>query len=236
MARPAPPAEIAVRASTQIHSPGRLPVQVHGELGVDEQPLGDVELAGQAVAAVRDREHPLQRAGLLVGDEGVAQPGPHLAGPGSAKWPPPPATRRRTGTRRSSPRGAARCCGRAGGWRVAVRRHAAAGGASTRQALARATSRRPRWPPPPGTPRCGPADQAACTSSSPTGMAPRISQVNRATIMSSRGAQCWMARPRSALGGPPCRARSSQGPVVCAVARQVPLRTGRRSYRPPAGC
>ena len=39
---------------------------------------------------------------------------------------------------------------------------------------------------------------------SPTGMAERISQVNRATIMSSRGSHRCMMRPSNALGGPPC--------------------------------
>ena len=34
--------------------PGRLTVQVHGEFRVDEIPLGDVQGAGHAVAAVRD--------------------------------------------------------------------------------------------------------------------------------------------------------------------------------------
>ena len=58
----------------------------------------------------------------------------------------------------------------------------------------------------------------ARTRISPTGMAPRISQVNRAMIMSPRGSQCWIARPRSALGGPPCWARASHGPVVWDVA------------------
>ena len=98
---------------------------------------------------------------------------------------------------------------------------------STRQALARATSRPPAVATASRNSTLRPGrTRRACTSRSPTGMAPRISQVNRATIMSSRGAQCWMARPSSALGGPPCWARSSQGPVVCAVARQVPFRTG----------
>ena len=49
-------------------------------------------------------------------------------------------------------------------------------------------------------------------------MAPGISQVNRVTIMSSRGAQRWMYRPSRALGGPACCAPASHGPVVCGVA------------------
>ena len=93
---------------------------------------------------------------------------------------------------------------------------------STRQALARATSR----PPPLATAsrnstlRPGRA-RLACTRISPIGIGRRISQVKRAMIMSSRGAQRWIARPRSALGGPPCWARASHGPVVWGVASQV---------------
>ena len=98
---------------------------------------------------------------------------------------------------------------------------------STRHALARATSRPPAVATASRNSTLRPGrTRRACTSSSPTGMAPRISQVNRVTIMSSRGAQRWMARPSSALGGPPCWARSSHGPVVCAVARQVPFPAG----------
>jgi hypothetical protein len=61
----------------------------------------------------------------------------------------------------------------------------------------------------------------AWTSTSPTGIDDKISVVNLATIMSSRGSHRCTARPSSALGGPPCWARSSHGPVVCTVASHL---------------
>ena len=75
----------------------------------------------------------------------------------------------------------------------------------------------------------------ARTSTSPTGMDDRISVVNLATTMSSRGSQRCMARPSSALGGPPCWARSSHGPVVCTVAshRSPPRGTKKLSAATP---
>src|SRR5262249_21168252 len=53
-----------------------LPVQVDGELWVDEVPAGDVQFPGGAVAAVGDGQYSLQRAGLLVRHERVAHPRP----------------------------------------------------------------------------------------------------------------------------------------------------------------
>jgi ribosomal protein S28E/S33 len=66
----------------------------------------------------------------------------------------------------------------------------------------------------------------AVTVISPTGMARRISQVNRVIIMSGRGWQRSIARPSSALGGPPCCALESHGPAVCTVACHTPSPTG----------
>ena len=66
----------------------RLAVQVHGELGVDEQASSaQVELAGDAVAAVGDREHALQRARLLTRHERLPQPGPDRRRPGHPNSP-----------------------------------------------------------------------------------------------------------------------------------------------------
>jgi hypothetical protein len=89
----------------------------------------------------------------------------------------------------------------------------------TRHAVARATARPPELAvaSSSSTLRPGRASRAV-TVISPTGIAPRISQVNRAIIISSLGWQRSMARPSSALGGPACCARGSQGPVVCTVA------------------
>jgi LexA-binding, inner membrane-associated putative hydrolase len=99
---------------------------------------------------------------------------------------------------------------------------------STRHAVARATSRPSALAVAASSSTLRPGRaRRACTRISPTGMAPRMSQVNRATIMSSRGADRWTARPRSALGGPPCWARASHGPVVCCVASHVSSPAGR---------
>src|SRR5215472_1533955 len=68
-----------------------LPVQVDGELGVDEMPAGDVQIPGGAVAAVGDRQYPLQRAGLLIRHERVAHPRPEGGRPGRAEASPHPA-------------------------------------------------------------------------------------------------------------------------------------------------
>ena len=51
-----------VCASTAIHAPVGRAVQVDGELGVDEEPLADVERGGGAVARVGHQHQPLQRA------------------------------------------------------------------------------------------------------------------------------------------------------------------------------
>ena len=65
------------RRGVEAHPLARgLAVQVHRQLGVDEVPRRQVELARHAVAAVCHGEHPLQRARVLAGHEGVAQPGP----------------------------------------------------------------------------------------------------------------------------------------------------------------
>ena len=53
-----------------------------------------------------------------------------------------------------------------------------------------------------------------------------LSQVTRVIIMSGRGWQRRIARPSSALGGPPCWAPGSQGPAVCPVARHSPSPSG----------
>src|SRR5665647_1997141 len=82
--------EVAQQAGGQAHTTGRdgrlrlqanpladgLAVQVHSEFGVDEVPLGQVQLAADAVAAVGDRKHALQWAGRLAGDDRVPEPGP----------------------------------------------------------------------------------------------------------------------------------------------------------------
>ena len=113
-----------------------------------------------------------------------------VAGPGSAKW--PLTGRHSTADRYPSiqPSGAPPAvwsgsagAGPAGGSTVSLVVR------STRQALARATSRPPAVATASRNSTLRPGRTSrACTSTSPTGIAPRISQVNRLTIMSSRGA------------------------------------------------
>ena len=99
---------------------------------------------------------------------------------------------------------------------------------STRQAVARATSRPPPLATASSSSTLRPGRvRRACTRISPTGIGRRMSQVKRAMIMSSRGSQRWIARPRRALGGPPCWARASHGPVVWRVASHVSSPAGR---------
>ena len=216
----------------------RFPVQVDGELRVDEVPAGDVEFPGEAVAAVGDGEHPLKRAGLLIRHQRVAQPCPDAGGPwlgessldrtplDGGKEPVDPARGRR---RPDSPRPGGLRGGLPGG-------PASAAVLSTRQPLALATSRPPALAVAWSSSTLRPGRARAATLISPTGIGRRISQVNRAIIMSWRGEHSCMARPSSALGGPPCWALASHGPVVCTVACHRPSPAGRRSYRPRVEC
>jgi hypothetical protein len=59
-----------------------LPVQVHGELGVDGVPAEEVHLPRGAVPAVGDGKHPFQRTRYLIRHEGVPHATPHRGGAG----------------------------------------------------------------------------------------------------------------------------------------------------------
>ena len=200
--RPAPPAEMACRRPGYRFADG-LAVQVHGELGVDEQPVVQVEFPGDAVAAVGGEARAPAGRAPRPRDERVAHPGPDGGRPGSAG---PPRTCRHSRAERypsAQPRRGRRLGGRlvrqwrgrgepghggtpAGvayppggsgpGHRAAVR---ARGGLEQFNAAARARE--------PG----GDADVADRDGA-------QISQVNRVMIISARGWQRCMARPSSA--------------------------------------
>jgi len=59
-----------------------LPVQVHGELGVDGVPAEEVHLPRGAVPAVGDGKDPFQRTRYLIRHEGVPHATPHRGGAG----------------------------------------------------------------------------------------------------------------------------------------------------------
>jgi len=63
-------------------------------------------------------------------------------------------------------------------------------------------------------------------SSKPPATPDHSPYAKRAIIISARGSQRCMARPSSALGGPPCWVPASQGLVVCRVARHASSPSG----------
>ena len=205
-------------------------MQVHGEFGVDEVPPGQVQLQLtpfplSAVARTRSSGPGSSSgtSGHRIRDQTVAGPGePVLPRTGrhsmAERYPPlhvpdsaGPAGAAPAGPVSAGSSGGAGSCAGTGPLLVRSTRQAAARATSRPAALATASSS--------STLRPGRASRAV-TCSSPTGIARRISQVNLATIMSSRGAQRCTARPSSAQGGPPCWAAGSHGPVVCGVASQ----------------
>ena len=165
---------------------GRIAAQVHGQVGVDEQPVADRQGAGDAVAAVGEHHQPLQAGRLLAGDQRDPLTRPRRGRPGLG-----PRSEREPQLHRVQE--AARPGRAAPGWSSAgiggiCVGEATAGGRSssasrTRQARAR-TATRP------------PADSSASTSStlrpdratrlatltSPTGTGPRISTAIRTTV------------------------------------------------------
>ena len=228
-ARPAPPAAIDVSRVEADPLAARPRAEVHGELGVDEQPPATSEHGRDAVARVGDDEHALDAGRLLAGDERHAH-----ARPDRRRAALPPAAGREAqldGVRRSrsSPSSAAagrlvrpRRRRRRRGRRRARRRltrqartrhHRLAVGAQLAlEQLDRAAraARRASRPPPR---RSGPA-RGSRTST-------------RASTMSSRGSSARARRPSSADGGPACwkrrvprPARVLASPAIAAVAER----------------
>ena len=229
VARPAPPSR-DLRLRRHAHPlAARRAQRVHRQLGVDEVEAVPREQGGDAVAGVGHGEHALQRRRLDALQDRRQQPRPHRGRPGrrsSRRW--------TSATRPSS--------------RSRTRRTRAAG--ASRSAAGAAAAGRPRWPParrarasrapatPGARPRAAlrpaarPSGRAARPTPrpprSPTGIAPRISNVSRAQAISGLlrhllhlPRQQRTGRPRVLVARIPRPARARRGLEAPVAQRDV---------------
>ena len=218
-----------VTASTQTHSPSGMRSRWTVRSTLMKRNSPPVEDGADPVADVGDDQRPLQRRGLLAGDErepaSASRPSPAPAR-GSRRsapaTPSPCGSRRPARSRKNS--GTEPCSGPGGGspGRSAPRAGRARA-VRIRQPRARISSCSPSrseastsWTRRPGR------TTLASTSTGPIGTGRRISKVTRPTwkLVGVRRAAS-ISRPISAEGGPACWAPGSQGPRVSSVATEA---------------